>query len=147
MASRIEFPLESGGTVVVEGFDAPSVGPTGRPGLDRAAASLRASLSPVVAAASDVIDAFHALPRRPDGIEVKFGVALDAKLGAILASGTAGVHLEVTLKWSPTHDDDSEGDGTTTGQSEASQAPQTPPTVPAPPASQVSQTTQASSAS
>lgn len=105
MARRIEFPLESGGTVVVEGLGAPAVGPVGRVGIDRAAETLRQALSPVVDAASDVLDAFRALPRKPDDVEVRFGVALDAKVGAILATGSAGVHLEVTMRWSPGSDD------------------------------------------
>jgi hypothetical protein len=101
VARRIEFPLESGGSIVVEGLGTPAVGPAGRAGIERAAATLRQSLSPVVDAASDVLDAFRALPRKPDDVEVRFGVALDAKFGAILATGSAGVHLEVTLRWSP----------------------------------------------
>lgn len=109
MARRIEFPLENGGTVVVEGLSAPAVGDVGRAGLDRAATTLRQSLRPVVDAASDVLDAFRALPRKPDDVEVRFGVALDAKFGAILATGSAGVHLEVTLRWSP-DDDHDDGD-------------------------------------
>jgi Trypsin-co-occurring domain 1 len=99
--SRTEFPLASGGTVVVETAAATGVAPAGRGGMDRAAETLRDSLKPVIAAASDVIDAFRALPRRPDGVEVRFGVSLDAKVGAVIASGTAGVHLDVTLRWDP----------------------------------------------
>jgi len=104
---RIEFPLESGGTIVVEGSGTPAVGPAGRAGIERAAATLRQSLGPVVDAASDVLDAFRSLPRKPDDIEVRFGVTLDAKFGAILAAGSAGVQLEVTLRWSPDSDEGS----------------------------------------
>lgn len=104
MTGRIEFPLASGGTVVVEGPEASGVGPAGRGGVGRAAATLRDSLSPVIAAASDVIEAFHALPRKPESLEVRFGVALDMKLGAIIAESSAGVHFEVTLRWVPGED-------------------------------------------
>ncbi len=100
MTTRTEFPLASGGVVVVDTPDATGVAPAGL-GLDRASATLRNSLGPVIRAASDMMDAFHALPRRPSEIEVEFGVTLDAKFGAVITSGSAAVHLNVTLHWTP----------------------------------------------
>ncbi|MER7704062.1 CU044_2847 family protein [Kitasatospora sp. NPDC097605] len=102
MTTRTEFALASGATLVVESEGTGTgVAPAGRGGLERAGATVRDSLHTVVDTASDVIDAFRALPRRPDGIEVKFGVKLDASVGVILAGGSTGVHFEVTLRWSP----------------------------------------------
>ncbi|WP_159400605.1 CU044_2847 family protein [Streptomyces sp. XY431] len=102
MTTRTEYTLASGGTLVVESESAGTgVAPAGRGSLERAGATVRDSLHTAVNTASDVIEAFRALPRRPDEIEVKFGVKLDGSVGVILAGGSAGVHFEVTLRWSP----------------------------------------------
>ncbi|WP_380281649.1 CU044_2847 family protein [Kitasatospora purpeofusca] len=102
MTTRTEFTLASGGTLVVESEGTGAgVAPAGRGSLERAGATVRDSLHTVVNTASDVIEAFRALPRRPDEIEVKFGVKLDGSIGVILAGGSAGVHFDVTLRWSP----------------------------------------------
>ncbi|MFG2692994.1 CU044_2847 family protein [Kitasatospora sp. NPDC048407] len=104
MTTRTEFTLASGGTLVVESEGTGTgVAPAGRGSLERASATVRDSLHTMVNTASDVIDAFRALPRRPDEIEVKFGVKLDGSVGVILAGGSAGVHFDVTLRWSPDH--------------------------------------------
>jgi Trypsin-co-occurring domain 1 len=55
----------------------------------------------VVGAASDMIEAFNALPSGPEEVEVQFGVSLDSTFGPILVSGTAGTHLDITLRWRP----------------------------------------------
>ncbi|MCG6498048.1 CU044_2847 family protein [Kitasatospora sp. A2-31] len=102
MTTRTEFTLASGGTLVVESEDTGAgVAPAGRGSLERAGATVRDSLHTVVNTASDVIEAFRAMPRRPDEIEVKFGVKLDGSVGVILAGGSAGVHFDVMLRWSP----------------------------------------------
>jgi Trypsin-co-occurring domain 1 len=41
------------------------------------------------------------LPSGPEEVEVQFGVSLDATVGAVLVSGTAGTHLDITLRWRP----------------------------------------------
>jgi hypothetical protein len=105
MTTRTEFTLANGGTVVVESQTAGTgVTAAGRGRLERAGETLRDSLDTVVKAAADVMDAFTALPRRPDELEVEFGVSLEGSAGAIIASGTAGAHLTVTLRWTP-HED------------------------------------------
>ncbi|GAA2264261.1 MULTISPECIES: CU044_2847 family protein [Kitasatospora] len=111
MTTRTEFTLASGGTLVVE-TEGPGTGvaPAGRGSLERAGATVRDSLHTVVNTASDVIDAFRALPRRPDEIEVKFGVKLDGSVGVILAGGSAGVRFDVTLRWSPENAAGRDGD-------------------------------------
>lgn len=54
---------------------------------------------PVTAAATQVMDGFRELARRPQEIEIAFGVMLDGKLGGIIASASTGAHLDVTLRW------------------------------------------------
>ncbi|HET9974759.1 MAG TPA: CU044_2847 family protein, partial [Streptosporangiaceae bacterium] len=51
------------------------------------------------AAAAQVIDGFRAMARRPEEIEICFGVTLDGKLGGVIASANAGAHLDVKLRW------------------------------------------------
>jgi hypothetical protein len=103
MTTRMEFDLESGGTVIVESAGASGVGPAGR--VDKAAQkagrTLRESLGSVVEAAEDIMEAFKALPRMPEEIEVQFGVSLDASVNAVIASSTGNAHLDVTLRWIP----------------------------------------------
>ncbi|MFG2551565.1 MULTISPECIES: CU044_2847 family protein [unclassified Streptomyces] len=100
MPDAVQFTLSDGTVVLVA---PPARAGTGAVGLgtrlESAAQSLREALGPVTTAASDVIDGFQALAQRPDEVEITFGVALDAKLGAVLSSAGAGAHLDVTLRW------------------------------------------------
>jgi len=43
---------------------------------------------------------------RPDEVELKFGVKLDAEVGAVLTKTSAEAHLEITLKWKKTSSKD-----------------------------------------
>ncbi|MEV7870268.1 CU044_2847 family protein [Streptomyces sp. NPDC088124] len=101
MADAIRFTLDDGTAVLVA---PPARTGTGAVGLgtrlESAGESLRAALTPVTAAASEVIGQFRGVTERPDEVEVTFGVVLDAKLGAVLASAGTSTHLDVTLRWS-----------------------------------------------
>jgi Trypsin-co-occurring domain 1 len=101
VSTRTTFELSGGGSIQIEQASADGVTQAGRPRLEHAAATLRQSLDSVVGAASDMIEAFNALPSGPQEVEVQFGVSLDATVGAVLVSGTAGTHLDVTLRWRP----------------------------------------------
>jgi hypothetical protein len=101
VSTRTTFELSNGGSIQIEQVSADGVTQAGRPRLDHAAATLRQSLGSVVGAASDMIEAFNALPSGPEEVEVQFGVSLDATVGAVLVSGTAGTHLDITLRWRP----------------------------------------------
>jgi hypothetical protein len=46
-----------------------------------------------------VLDGFTSMLRRPDGVEIEFGVSLDARFGALIAASSAGAHLTVRLRW------------------------------------------------
>jgi len=95
-----EFTLDDGTTVAVA---SPRQDGSSAVGLaDRLQASektLREALEPITAAATQVMDGFRELARRPEEIEIAFGVTLGGKLGGIIASASAGAHLEVTLRW------------------------------------------------
>jgi Trypsin-co-occurring domain 1 len=110
MPDAIAFVLDNGMTVAVAAARRPgssAVGLSDR--LEAAEKTLREALVPVTAAAAQVIDGFRAIDRRPEEIEICFGVTLDGKLGGVIASANAGAHLDVTLRWhgsSGTADDD-----------------------------------------
>jgi NTP-dependent ternary system trypsin peptidase co-occuring protein len=100
MFDVVEFTLDDGTTVAVApparvGSGAVGLGDR----LEAAEKTLREALAPVTAAASQVIDGFRTMTRRPDEIEVSFGVTLDSKLGGIIASAGTGAHLDVALRW------------------------------------------------
>ena len=109
MVDAIEFVLDDGTTVAVT--SPPRVG-SGAVGLgdrlETAQKTLREALGPVTAAAEQLIDGFRTMARRPEEIEVCFGVTLDGKLGGVIASANAGAHLDVTLRW---HGSDARGSG------------------------------------
>jgi hypothetical protein len=103
MPDAIQFTLDDG-TVVLVAPPAPMG--TGLVGLgtrlESAGSTLRAALTPITSAASEVIGQFRSIAQRPDEVEVTFGVVLDAKLGAVLTSASTSAHLDVTLRWSGT---------------------------------------------
>jgi hypothetical protein len=95
------FALAGGGTVIVQTEDASRVARAGRAEREPkdAGKSLKQSLASVTEAAAEVLDGFRSMLRRPDEVEVEFGVTLDATFGALIASSSTGVHLTVSLRW------------------------------------------------
>ena len=103
MSDAIAFTLDDGTTVAVSAASPGGTRPVGaRDGLAKAQKTLREALAPVTAAAAQVMDEFRNLAQRPDEVEVSFGVTLDAGIGGIIASSSAGAHLDVTLRWTAT---------------------------------------------
>jgi Trypsin-co-occurring domain 1 len=101
MKELVQFPLEGGGTVVAEIDDQ-------EPGFERVARSDRiaeagetfqAALEKVQPAAIAVIDGFKAAA--PDQITLEFGIRLNFKAGAVLASSEGEGHFQVQLTWKP----------------------------------------------
>ena len=58
-----------------------------------------ASIKPV---ANAIIKKVQDLNQPADAVEVKFGIKMNGKLGAVIASGSAEVNYEITLKWNKT---------------------------------------------
>lgn len=100
MSDAVEFHLADGSVVLVTPPAAAGIGAVGLGDhLEAAERTLRQALAPATHAAAEMIDAFRQLAHRPDEVEIAFGVVLDGKLGGVIASAKANVHLDVKLRW------------------------------------------------
>lgn len=101
MADLARFPLDDGGSVLVE--IEPVVGTT-RLGkredlIEDARTSFDKALSNVRGAATAALTQFRSMSQQPTEVEIKFGVKLTAEAGAIIAKTGLEGTLEVTLRW------------------------------------------------
>jgi Trypsin-co-occurring domain 1 len=106
MGRLVEFPLEQGGSVLVE---VPDASPTGRPvtrGLgggegvtERAQRTFESAVAQVQPAAQAIVDRMRAMAQAPDGVRVTFGVDLHAEAGAFIAAASATATFTIELTW------------------------------------------------
>jgi hypothetical protein len=110
MTELMRIPLERGGEVFVETEPAPGLERVGRAAdmLQDATQSLEQALLRVRDAAAVAVTQFVEMPERPDEVELKFGIKLDAQAGAVIARTGLQGHFEVKLKWRPHSDHDAE---------------------------------------
>jgi len=101
----VEFPLEDGGTIVVEVNE-----PEGERGSRRAARgseeepekapqTFEHALSKIRPATEKVITTLRGLIQKPDEVEMEFGFSLSAEAGVIIASASTQANYRVTLRW------------------------------------------------
>jgi hypothetical protein len=106
MKRLVEFPLEEGGSIVVQ-IDEPETGGTVRAGregtIEKARETLEQALNKVLPAATSVVEKLRSMASRPDEIEVTFGVNLSTMAGAFIASATAEANFGVTVHWTGTN--------------------------------------------
>ncbi len=100
MKRIVEFPLLDGGSVLVE-VDAPA---NNRIGLtdevaQKAQKHFEEALDNIKPVASAIVKKLQSLSEPAEEVEVKFGIKMTAGLGAVIASGSAEVNYEITLKW------------------------------------------------
>jgi hypothetical protein len=98
----VQFTLPDGSSLLVEVDDQ-------EPGIQRASRgddliiqakhSLDDALDHIQAMATLTLTKLQDLPRRPDDLEVEFGVRLNAEVGAVIAKTQAEGHLKVKLAW------------------------------------------------
>jgi len=104
MKRLVEFPLEGGGSVLVE-VDEPEpeggvVRAAARRGeIEEASQNFEVALERVRPAASAVISKLREMSESPDEIEMEFGLCLSAKAGAFIASAGTTANFKVTLTW------------------------------------------------
>lgn len=104
MAYLVEYPVEGGGVLRVQGVeeDAPSGlelaarGPAGLP-LVKAKETVQAALAEIEPAITAVANRLKAMAA--DEVTMEFGLMLGAEGGAIVAKGKAEVHFTVTFAW------------------------------------------------
>jgi len=102
MKRLVEFPLEEGGSIVVE-IDEPESGGTIRAGreetIEKARETFEEALHRVLPAATSVVEKLRSMMSRPDAIEVNFGINLSTRAGAFIASAAAEANFGVTVRW------------------------------------------------
>jgi Trypsin-co-occurring domain 1 len=96
----VRFTLDGGGAVTVELDEEPGIAPAGRGNVLREAkSSFEKALVEVRDAATAALGEFQRMTRRPDAVEIKFGVKLDAQAGAVIAKTGVQGQFEVKLTW------------------------------------------------
>ena len=104
MKRLVEFPLDQGGSVIVE-VDEPSAGPTLRGLKDRPAIVEQAdktfqdAVAAVTPAARSLIGQLRSIEETPDEVGIEFGVQLSAQTGAFIASVAAEANFKVSVTW------------------------------------------------
>ena len=104
MKHLVQFPLDDGGSVVVE-VDEPFDGPVMRGlGKDRSAVVEEANrtfedATAVTPAARSLITRLRSMDDAPDEVGVEFGVQLSAQTGAFIASVAAEANFKVSMTW------------------------------------------------
>ena len=108
MKRLVEFPLEDGGSVVVQ-IDEPETGGTIRAGreeaIEKAKETFEDALNKVLPAAKIVVEKLQSMTRKPDEIEVNFSINLSTQAGAFIASATAQANFGVTVRWTGTSEE------------------------------------------
>jgi Trypsin-co-occurring domain 1 len=104
VAELARFDLADGGTVLVEVDPAAGVTRVGRQGdvIRVVGQTFDGALARVRDAATAALAQFQEMARQPDEVEIKFGVKLDAEVGAVIAKTGVTGQLEVKLTWRAT---------------------------------------------
>ena len=102
MKHLVEFPLEEGGSIVVE-VDEPESAGTIRAArgdtIVKAKETLEEALNNVLPVTKSLVEKLRSIGNKPDEIEVAFGVSLNTAVGAVMASASAEANFSVTLHW------------------------------------------------
>jgi len=105
MKRLVEFPLDQGGSVVIEVEDPPAAPVTRGMGKDRTALveeadkSLEDATAAVTPAARSLLARLRSVDDPPDEIGIVFGVQLSAQTGAFIASVAAQANFTVSMTW------------------------------------------------
>ncbi len=103
MKHLVEFPLQEGGSIVVEVDEPESEGAVRAARgevIAKAKETLETALDKVLPATGLVIEKLRNLGSKPDEVEVTFGMSLSTIAGVVIASTSAGANFSVTVHWS-----------------------------------------------
>jgi Trypsin-co-occurring domain 1 len=103
MSRLVEFPLQDGGTILVQ-VDEAAAGPVTRGLGDRlvteqAQQTFEQAIARVQPAAQALISRLRALADAQDEVGVEFGLELSAEAGAFIAAASSTANFKVTLSW------------------------------------------------
>lgn len=101
MVELARFELEGGGSVSVEVDAQQGTVRAGKAAtvIQEAGQSFDRALAEVRDAASAALGQFRSMAQRPDEVEIKFGVKVDAQVGAVIAKTGMQGQFEIKLKW------------------------------------------------
>lgn len=105
MSQLVEFPLESGGSILVQGPDNDFAAVTrgfreqGAQVTERAQESFERVIGRIGPAADALLASLTELVHSPDEVLVEFSVQLSAEAGAVIASLGSTANFKVALKW------------------------------------------------
>ncbi len=105
MKQLVEFPLEVGGTILVEVDEPDDAGKTarvargGKKTIEKANQNFEKALDSVKPTANAVISKLRDLIEQPGEIGVEFGIKLSAESGVVIASAGIEANFKVTLRW------------------------------------------------
>ena len=106
MKRLVEFPLDQGGSIVVEVDEPPAGAVTrGLGGRDRSSLveeadkTFEAATAAVTPAARSLITRIRSIEDPPDEVGIVFGVQLSAQTGAFIASVAAEANFTVSMTW------------------------------------------------
>jgi hypothetical protein len=104
MRRLVEFPLEEGGSVLVEVDDAATAGSVTRGLRDQrvtetAQQSFEQAVSHVQPATNALLARLRGMADAPDEVVVAFGLQLSAEAGAFIASASTSATFNVSLTW------------------------------------------------
>jgi hypothetical protein len=104
MGQLVEFPLEGGGSILVQ-VDAARAGGQVTRGLgerrvtEQASQTFEQAVGRIRPAAQALITQLRALAHVPDEVQVEFGLELSAEAGAYIASASTSANFKVSLAW------------------------------------------------
>jgi hypothetical protein len=107
MGRLVEFPLEQGGSVLVEVPDTTFGSRPATRGLGsgedvtrRAQRTFEAAVAQIQPAAQAIVDRLRRMEQTPDSVRVTFGLDLHAEAGAFIAAASTTATFTVELVWS-----------------------------------------------
>ncbi len=103
MKHLIEYPLQEGGSIVIE-VDEPESAGTIRAAREdtiaKAKQTFEEALNGALPVTKSLVEKLRSIGNKPDEIEVTFGVSLNTAVGAVIASASAEANFSVTMHWS-----------------------------------------------
>jgi len=103
MRRLIEFPAPDGASLLVEVDEPEGAGPrpagVGDGAIERATMAIDQAISKVRPLAESLLSELQGLARRPDQVEVEFGIKLNASAGIVVANTAVEGNCKIKLSW------------------------------------------------